>query len=503
MGFIDAMESVLNDEKTLTTNGAVAYRTSGKKLLDFNFAVSSMRNKSEYEIAKMFSGIYYEDKLTAIKYLFYVGDVREGLGERKVYRACMDWLAYNHSEVANALMILIPEYTRWDNLSRMIQNENVEEVVAKIIADQLEKDLYGMKSKKPISLCAKWLQSENASSTKTKEIGKKIRESLHISPKQYRKTLSALRAYLDVVEIKMSNKEWGAIDYEKVPSRANLIYNGAFLKNDECRRREYLSALSRGDVKINASTLQPHEIAYKYRFTRRLDEALEAMWKALPNLSVENTLVVRDGSGSMTWGRCGESGATPLDVATALAIYMSEHNTGGWKDKFITFSSKPKVVNLSGCSTLKDKIHLSMQEADCSNTNIYATMKLILNTAVRNRMSQEEMPKTIVICSDMQFDGRSHGYNKSLFDKISDEYREEGYKLPRICFWNLDFHSRETIPMQQNEMGLILCSSFSVQILKMFMSGKTDPYEILLEQLNSERYLPVEEAVKKLLKQGK
>ena len=500
MSFYDEMKSVLNDEKTLTTNGAVAYRTSGKKLLDFNFEISALRNEPEKKIEDMFAKVFYEDRLTAIKYLFYLGDVRGGLGERRSFRACMDWLTDSQPKIANAVLTLIPEYTRWDNLVRLVESEKACDAVAEIIKEQLEQDLQNMKAGKSVSLCAKWLPSQNASSPKTKKLGRCVAEKLGITSRQYRKTLSALRKYIDVVEVKMSKKEWEEINYESVPSRANLIYNNAFLKNDEQRRREYLGKLEKGEVKINASTLQPHEIAYKYRSSHRVEDAtLESLWKSLPNLSVENTLVVRDGSGSMSWYKCANSNVTPLDVATALAIYMSEHNSGEWKDKFITFSSEPKIVDLSECKTLRDKIELSMRESECSNTNIYSTMKLILNTAVRNKMKQEEMPGAIIICSDMQFDGKSMKFSKSLFDDIADEYKEHGYKLPRICFWNLNGRSRDTIPMQQNEMGLILCSSFSLQVLKMFMSGKTDPYEVLLEQLNSERYKPVEEAVKDVI----
>lgn len=505
MSFIDAMESVLNERKTLTTNGAVAYRTSGKKLMDFNFGVTALRNESEASIADKFAKVFYEDMMTAVKYLFYLGDVRGGLGERRTYRVCFDWLVNNHPDIAKALLTLIPEYTRWDNLSRLIKSD-VGEDVADIIVEQLEKDLKNMKIGKPVSLCAKWLPSQNASSHKTRELGKEVAAKLKITPRQYRKTLSALRRYLDVVEVKMSQKEWGAIKYEAVPSKANLIYNAAFLRNDEARRRDYLDSLSRGETKINASVLQPHEIVYKYqndgcwcRSLKKLDATLEALWKSLPNIFTENTLVVRDGSGSMTCGRCGTNGATPLDAATALAIYMSEHNSGDWKDKFITFSSNPKVVSLRNCGSLRDKIELSLREAECSNTDIYKTMKLILNTALHNKISQDDMPKTIVICSDMQFDGRRNNLNHSLFDSIADEFKANGYQLPKICFWNLDGRLSNTVPMQQNDLGLILCSGFSIQIMKMFMSGKTDPYDVLLEQLNSERYQPVEDAVKDII----
>lgn len=351
-----------------------------------------------------------------------------------------------------------------------------------------------------ISGLGKWLKSENSSSNESKRIAHIIRNGLGLTPRQYRKTLSKLRKYLDVVERKMSAKKWDKIDYEHVPSKANLIYSGAFLRNDEDRRREYLASLEKGDVKINASTLNPHEICLKYRQNRcREDVTLEALWKALPDLSVENTLVVRDGSASMTWDNLGGN-VTPLDVATGFAIYMSERNIGDWKDKYITFSSNPKIVNLENCDTLADKVRLSLYEYDCSNTNIYKTMMLILKTAKRNDISIEDMPKMVVILSDMQFDGYAHNLNKSLFDEIAQEFEDAGYKLPKICFWNLSGRLDGTIPMQQNDMGLILCSGFSVQILKMFMSNQVDPYKVLLETLHSERYDKVREAVKGILK---
>lgn len=496
--FFNSMRDLLNEEKTFTTNGAVAYRTAGKQILDFNFCVSALRNSPEYEIEDKYAKVFYEDRLTAIKYLFYVGDVRGGLGERRTFKTGLKWQAETHPEIAKAVLPLVAEYTRWDNLWCLLDTD-LEYDVIDLVKKQLNEDAKNMMEGKPISLLAKWMPSIYASSSETRRLAKIFRKGLGMTSEQYRKMLSKLRKYLDVVEVKMSAKEWDKIKYESVPSKANLNYNSAFLRNDEERRRAYLAALSKGEAKINASTLQPHEITYKYRRSRGVDETMEALWKALPSLSIENTLVVRDGSGSMTWTRCGNSGATPLDVATALAIYMSEHNSGGWKDKFVTFSSSPKIVDLSKCKTLREKVDLSLRESDCSNTNIYATMKLILNTAVRNNMTQEDMPKTIVICSDMQFDGRSHGLNKSLFDSIAEEYKSYGYLLPKICFWNLSGSVNNTVPMQQNDLGLILCSSFSVQILKMFMSGQTDPYEILLEELNSERYQPVEDAVKDII----
>ena len=355
-----------------------------------------------------------------------------------------------------------------------------------------------------ISLLGKWLKSENTSSKESRRIAKIIREGIGMTPREYRKTLAKLRKYLDVVEVKISDNRWNEINYETVPSQANTKYSESFMKHDEKRRIEYLDSLVKGTAKINASVLQPHEIVKKYLRSngwdvKEYDEAFEQLWKALPAKSLDNCLVVRDGSGSM----CGGYGSKvrPLDVATGLAVYMADHNHGIWKDKFITFSANPKIIDLSGCENLHDKLVLTYDEDDCSNTDIEKTMMLILNTAVANHCSQEDMPKNIVILSDCQFDSivTIRGNRKVLFENISDIYQEHGYKLPRIIFWNLSGNIDKTIPMQQNELGVILISGFSIQLLNMVMSGQTDPYKAILDIINSERYQPIENILREIL----
>lgn len=504
---MDNFATMLQEEntktKTFTENGAVAYESSGKYLLDFNFKLSQYRNITTEQIKNDFSKVYFEDPLIATKFIFYVGDVRGGLGERKVFNACMEWLADNKPEIAKAMLSLISEYTRWDNLIRLTTNKNVGDWAFDIVEHQLYNDMNRAISGEAISLCAKWMPSINTSSKETVRLAYYLCGKLEITPKEYRKMLSALRRYLDVVEVKMSSNDWGSILYETVPSKANLNYSDAFLKHDEERRTDYLKRLKEGKTKINASVAQPHEIVSKYRTdfwwngeVRDYDATLEEMWKALPNISVEDSLVVRDGSGSMEC-RIGNGKTTCLDVSTALAIYCSEHNSSEWRNKFITFSSSPKFIDLSKCKTLRDKLKRCYAEDDVSNTNIEATMRLILKTAIENNCSQEDMPKNIIIISDMQFDARVSGrwgfnWNKTLFEEISDEYNRHGYKLPRICFWNVASRSFNTIPMQDNELGLVLCSGFSTTNIKMFMSGEINPYKALLEQINDDRYDEIE-----------
>lgn len=510
--FMDAMKDTLNEKynKSVTENGAVEYRTTGKELLDINFLISSLRNSSEEDVETRFSRAYYENKLLAIKWLFYAGDVRSGIGERRLFRIGMKYLANYHKEVAKALLPLIPEYTRWDNILPLLDTP-LRKNVLRLIDKQFYEDICNYQKELPISLLAKWLPSANASSSETKRYAKIIISNSGLTDREYRKTLSALRSYLNVVEVNMSKKEWNKIDYSKVPSRANLIYKNAFLQHDATRRNEYLSKLVRGETKINASVLFPHDVVHnypnnKYTFTYAITEddiTSEELWKALPDYvnGDDTTICVADGSGSMTCGIQNGSTVMCLDVAISLAIYFSERCKGQFKDKYITFSNHPEFVDFSNCNSLREKIMTAAEHSEVADTNIEAVFDLILDTAIENNMNQEDLPKNILILSDMEFNecavSNDDDLDKKLFEVISEKYEKAGYKLPRLVFWNISSRSK-TIPVRENDLGVSLVSGYSPVIAKMVLSNKTDPYECLLEQLNSERYDEVQKAVKKI-----
>lgn len=514
MTFMNSLEKQLKSEKQLTENGAIGYRTSGKALLDINFAVGSMRNWSQEEIVKSFMKAYYESPLLAIKWLFYLRDIRgNGMGERRVFRVCFTWLVENHFEQVLNTVELIPEYGRYDDWICLLDTKAKDIVIAQI-KQQLEEDLCNMGAGREISLLAKWLPSCNTSSAETRAMAKNICEALGIKESEYRKTLSALRAYLQIVEVKMSANKWSEIDYCKIPSRANLIYGRAFLRNDEARRRDFLDKLSCGETKINANTLFPSDIVRKYyethyRWNRgRLEEkndTLEGLWNALPNYVQGDsfTLVVRDGSGSMEI--CiGGTIVTALDVSTALAIYFAERCKGQYYNKFITFSSKPQMIDMSYATSLRDKLEICDAYHDCTNTDLKAVFDLILDTAIEHNLKQEELPNNILIVSDMEFDSMTSRYfwkndeiannqTQSLLETIGFEYKKHGYNMPRLIFWNVCSRTN-TVPLQENEAGVALVSGFNPTIYNMVLSDELDPYKCLLNQINAKRYDAIEEA---------
>ena len=522
--FESALKNTLNDEISISENGSVGFKTAGNPLLDINFKVSSLRSMSDKQIEKLFSDAFYFNPLLTTKWLFFLRDIRNGMGERRSFRICFNWLAKTRPELVKKLVPLCAEYGRFDDLFCLIGTP-VENNVVDVIDEQWANDIKNMNAGKPVSLLAKWMKSINTSSKESIAIARFFCQKLNLSEKQYRKTLAKLRAYLKVIEVKMSAKQWNEIDYEAVPSKANCKYNSAFLRNDETRRRAYLSALEKGEAKINSSANFPCDIVHSYckngsfgwrcsRVTK--DPALEALWKALPDytkgLKTSSTIVIADGSGSMSCS-VGSSSMTALEVANSLAIYFAEKLEGVFKDKYITFSERPQYVDFTNADSLAEKLNIAFQHDECANTNVEAVFDLLLETAQRNSLTQDDIPANVLIVSDMAFDsGTSWGgysYNRyntnysasknALFESIKHKWQNAGYKLPRLIYWNVASGAKGAIPLQKNELGVALISGYSPAIANMVFSAKLDPYEVLVDALNVARYQPVEDAIKNLI----
>ena len=364
-----------------------------------------------------------------------------------------------------------------------------------------------------ISLLAKWLPSINSHNTQTRRNALRIAKQINMSERTYRKNIAALRKYLDVVERKMSSDNWAAIDYETVPSKANLNYNKAFLRHDTERRQAFLSALKTGEAKINASVANPCDIVNKYMnlngrwygLPQRADDTLEGMWKALPDMIPDDKgmLVVCDCSGSMQSGIGGNTNMRCIDVAMSLAIYCADHLKGAFANKYITFSANPHIVRFEENDSLCQKLVKTLACQDCSNTNLEKVFDLILKTAIDNHSPQSDLPERILIVSDGEFDSMCDANNtvnrygwsssrtrvdKTFMQNINQRFKNAGYEgAPLIVFWRVNCRNNLALPFKQDERG-IMVSGYSTNLLKMVLSDKTNPMDALLEQLNIPRY---------------
>ena len=471
--------------KTYTENGSVTYRSTGRDCLDLFATIGALRRESEQEITARFLRAYAEDPDLAMKILFYGRDVRGGLGERRVFRILLRWLAVSKPESVVRNLPYVAEYGRWDDVLVLLDTPCRAEALA-LLKQQFDADLAALSSDGDVSLLGKWLPSVNASNDETVRAAKQIANAFGLSDRDYRKTLTKLRAQIRILENNLRERDY-TFDYSKQPSKAMFKYRKAFLRNDAERYGAFMQRVSTGEVKLNTGALYPYEIiekAYHCDDAERL--SLDATWRALADYTQdENALVVADGSGSMYWG----GKPMPAAVAQSLAIYFAEHNRGAFRNHFITFSMNPRLVEIKG-RDIVDKARYCETFNECANTNIQKVFELVLNAAVRTRVLQKDLPSTLYIISDMEFDSCAAGASLTNFEYAAKLFRQAGYRLPNVVFWNVSSRNQQQ-PVTMNEQGVALVSGCSPRIFSMVMEGSLDPFTFMLSVIDTERYAPI------------
>ena len=482
----NSLVNALNAEqnKTKTTNGMNAYGSTSNHLLDLYGSIGAMRNRSDNDIYRAFSLAFAEDKLMAVKLSFYARDILEGLGERRISRLIWTYLANNHPEVMRKNMKYIPDFGRWDDMYIFVGTP-VEADMWNIVRSQFEQDCKNMLENKPVSLLAKWLKSVNTSSATSVALGKKTAAKFGLNYREYQKLLSRMRAYIDVIERKMSSNNWTEIRYQAVPSRAMNIYRKAFYKHDTDGFSKYIEDVKSGKQKINSGTLYPYDIVEKYMYSGYnvcgKDDVLEQQWKALPDFvdTDDNIMIMADTSGSMS-GR-------PMATSVGLAIYFAERNHGAFAGTFMTFSSRPEFVSVVG-NSLMERINNAKRASWQMNTNIEAAFNLVLNTAINNNVPQSDMPKSIIIITDLQFDRQYCSTDWNFYKDMKNRFIQNGYQIPNIVFWNVN-SVKDTFHVQSKWEGVQIASGQSASVFKAILDGANlTPYDAMMNVLNRERY---------------
>lgn len=471
----------------LTENGAAAFASTGSDCLDLFSSIGALGSQSEEEIIGRFIKAYAENATLAMRILFFARDIRGGLGSRRVFRVILSWLAENESASVRRNVNVVAEYGRWDDLLTLIGTP-CERDAFKCIAKQLAADLESLNNDAPVSLLGKWLPSVNASNPTTVHNARRIARALGMNDATYRKTLVRLRARIHIIENYLRKSDY-TFDYSKQPSKAMFKYRMAFLRNDAKRYLEFSDSVARGEVTLHTGTLTPYDIIQPF-FDRQIDEAervvIDTTWKAQEDFTDgENALVVADGSGSMYSG----SRPLPAAVALSLAIYYAERNTGEFHNHFITFSEKPQLIEIKGRDIL-EKVLYCHEFNECGNTDIQKVFELILNAAVKNNLPQSELPTTLFIISDMEFDFCAEDAEMTNFEYSEKAFAAHGYSLPRVVFWNVNSKNPHQ-PVTMNEQGVTLVSGASAHIFSMLRDRSLTPYGFMLHVLESERYAAI------------
>lgn len=512
-----------------TWNGAVSLsspditgETNGRISLFFK-AVRGLEDTRLYEYL---SKSALENITDTFLLAFHIRDCRGGKGERELGRKCLIWLFLNYPNEFSSVAPLISEYGRWDDLIELwpgvLDLSNIESVreiysfsnisfldnlrklqlsFVSIVADQIVKDFEEMHNGNPISICAKWAPTERDSYDRKYKVVETLTNAMGITPKTYRKMyISPLRQYIKIVERYMCEKRWDQIDYSKVPSCAMKRLKKAFAKNAPDEFADWKKKLSVGEVKVNAKQLFPHELISEIRKKHCSDEVCEAQWKVLEEEakklgSLEDVMIVCDVSGSMqSWSGSNQKinlSFCPMDIAIGLSLLVANTVKGVFHNHILTFHEKPTFHLVYDGSSLYDR-YKRLESADWGgSTNLQATFDLILNKAVNHKLSQNDMPKRVVIISDMQFDSIDRGSSMTNFEMIKKKYSDSGYTMPSIVFWNVCGSSSD-FPVSVRDNGTALISGFSVDIMSSFIDGKEfSPYSTLRDTLDSERLAPI------------
>ena len=472
--------------RTRTENGGAAWSTTMSDCLDLFSTVGALRGASWEEIQDRFTRAWAENRDTAVKIAFFARDVRGGLGERYAFRIILKAMARLSPETVVRNLGNIPEYGRWDDLLALFDTPCKDASIAYIRA-QLAKDVEAMESGEGnVSLMAKWLPSVNASSPDTLLSARILVKGLGMTEAAYRKTLSALRARIAILENNLRERDY-TFDYAKQPSKAMLKYRQAFLRNDGDRYRAFLERVRTGEAVLHTGTLYPYDVIapiLQRDISTEERRALDATWKALPDYAGGgNALVVADGSGSMYWEYVSP---VPAAVALSLAIYFAQRNTGAFRNHFITFSRSPRLVEIKG-EDLYEQVKYCKRFNECANTNLQAVFDLLLRTAVEYRINQADMPDTLYIISDMEFDQGTERADVTVFEGARRAFAAEGYALPRVVFWNVASRNLHQ-PVTMNEQGAALVSGCTPRLFEMAAGGTISPYAYMMDVLSAPRY---------------
>lgn len=467
MNFAEA----IGNQEARTENGMKARKSTANACVDLFFAIGASRGKN---IIPQFTAAYAENSDLALRIVQWVRDVRGGSGEREIFRQVLQHLEKTNPVDASRLMVKIPELGRWDDLF-VLKTPALKTQAFTMLGDAL---------RAKNGLAAKWTPRKGDTAVE-------IRKFFGMTPKQYRKSLVNMTT---VVETQMCAGSWDVINFSHVPSVAHSRYKKAFGRHGTTYA-EYVAKLVKGEagVKINANAIFPHDVLKgrighgSSTWSKTELDVIEAQWNALPNyVGDASVLPLVDVSGSMTC-KAGQTGTTTcLEIAVSLGLYFADKNKGAFKDCMLTFSDKPQLVTLKGA--INQKIDQMVSTDWAMSTNLHAAFNVILNTAVKNNVAQADMPATLIIFSDMQFNACVKN-DDSAMEMIERKFEAAGYTIPKVVFWNLN--AGNNVPVKFDKKGTALVSGFSPAIAASVLGADPDaftPESIMLKAVMDSRY---------------
>lgn len=468
---MNAFVTAIANQEARTANGMKARKSTASACVDLFYKIGASRGKN---IVGEFTAAYVENSDVALRIAQWTRDVRGGAGERQLFRDLLVHLEKTEPDAALALLKKVPEVGRWDDIF-VFQTSALKSAAYAMLGDAL---------RAKNGLAAKWTPRKG-------KIAAEVRAFFGMTPKQYRKSLVVMTT---VVETQMCAGDWDNINFSHVPSVAARNYKKAFGRRTPAFA-EYVAKLVSGDktVKVNANAIFPHDVlkgvigSYCAKLDKTETDHIVAQWDALPNYVGDASIMpIVDVSGSMSTPAGKNTSVTCMDVSVSLGLYLADKNKGVFKDTFLTFSDKPELVTLKG-NIVQKVAQMSSSDWEMS-TNLNAAMNKILDVAVKGAVPASDMPKMLLILSDMQFN-QCAKHDDTAMQMIERKFEAAGYTVPQIVFWNLK--SSDNVPVAADKSGAALVSGFSPSIMTSLLAADMDqftPDGIMMKTIMVPRY---------------
>lgn len=530
----------VNKAMKLGVKGSDVYESTGDPRVDLSVAlVRGCDDETIYNGLTSILSMPDKDALEdAILLAFQTRNIRGGKGERQLFKKMMLYFydAFG-SLFTPEFLELFPRYGCWDDLFQLATDKQTSESlrygILVLTKNQLEQDVQSLEQGKSVSLCAKWCPREDRMGDLYKQLAKMMYpeiKKLSERHKTLRQTLSKLNVAAKTTEIKMCANTWADIVPKEVPAVCRQKHMKAFLNENKrgasesedrmvCREhfQEFFAKAAAGEVKMNgAETIYPHEVVSRILHLLGNENsfpdeknALIGQWLAIVNKAKEggalqNCIAMCDFSGSMS--------GLPKLICTALGLLVAEVNG---TNKILTFDSEPKWHTFPEGDIFQKVASISDELGQGLSTDFQKAMDLVLSDIVKQRIRPEDVPKDLIVFTDMGWDqacgsDKRSGYTGNRYrhnvkteevqthiEMIREAFRRTGEDMwsvpfvpPRIVIWNLranykDFHATS------DEEGVVMLSGWSPSLFKVLQEKGVEvmtPYQALRAQLDDPMY---------------
>lgn len=517
-------------------NGAVELESTSNANIDLFFKL--VRDLPTHTLESLMGRVLTcgnkEDIIDLFVLAFQTRHCRGGKGEKKLFYNMILNLYDKYPEVICDLIEHVPFYGYYKDYlllcELIVDNPKYDLLFDRIIsvyAEQLKTDPYSVKFAPRYNKHF----AKNNNNRIFRTLVNKLFPKTHNSFEKYRKMVSEGNKKINTTEILMCDKRYSEIDFSHVSSVCLNKFRKAFLNesikepllhndiatgnrypddDDRVLCRQHLLEKTQSKD-IHGKQVMPHilvEQIINRLLTWSEEKLFNIQWEKIKEDVLNQINSNNNSNKKMNLGKLvplsdvsDSMNGIPMQVSIALGLLISEINHEAFRNRVLTFNTVPKWHNLSSCKTFCEKVISLKSSPWGGSTNFMKAIENILEVAVLNKLSNDEIPDLIVF-SDMQFNEADSKF-LTHYEIIKKKFNNAGYTtIPKIIFWNLRGNTNG-FPVDSKCENVQLLSGFSPSLFKLILTGEQGvtctPEQVFKNAVNDEAYNKIREIVEKYI----